>query len=143
LLQARAAYSKKPYVFKEEEMNSLNSILLEGNLVRNPELTYTPQGTPVCKFSIASNRFYKQDDEFQKEVSFFNVTTWSKVAETCGEKLKKGRGVRIAGRLKQDRWADPEGKSKSSIHIVANYVELKPEFNKQKENKEELQPVEA
>ncbi len=124
-------------------MNNLNSILLEGNLVRNPELTYTPKGTPVCKFSIASNRFFKQDDEFQKEVSFFNVTTWSKVAETCGEKLTKGRGVRIAGRLKQDRWADQEGKPRSRVHIVANYVELKPEFNKQKEKKEELVPVEA
>jgi single stranded DNA-binding protein len=120
-LQARAAHRQQLYFFRRKKMNNLNSILLEGNLVRNPELTYTPKGTPVCKFSIASNRFFKQDDEFQKEVSFFNVTTWSKVAETCGEKLTKGRGV----------------------HIVANYVELKPEFNKQKEKKEELVPVEA
>lgn len=56
-------------------MNNLNSILLEGNLVRDPELSYTPKGVAVCKFSVASNRFYKQDEEFQQEVSFFDVTT--------------------------------------------------------------------
>jgi single-strand DNA-binding protein len=136
--------AKNYYVLKEEEMNSLNSILLEGNLVRNPELMYTKQGTPLCKFSIASNRFYRQDDEFQKEVSFFNITAWSKTAEICGEKLEKGRGVRIVGRLKQDRWEDSEGKTRSRVHIVANHVEIKPEFNKQKkEEKAEPQAVPA
>ncbi len=124
-------------------MNNLNSILLEGNLVRNPELMYTPQGTPLCKFSIASNRFYKQNDEFQKEVSYFDVTTWSKIAEICGERLKKGRGVRVVGRLKQDRWEDPDGKSKSKVHIIANHVEFKPDFSAKEEKKEELQTVEA
>jgi single-strand DNA-binding protein len=110
-------------------MNNLNSILLEGNLVRDPEINQTPKGTPVCKFSIASNRFYKLDDEFQKEVSFFDITTWSRLAEVCGEYLKKGRGVRIVGRLKQDRWSGIDGKTKSKVYIIAEHVEFKPQFN--------------
>ncbi len=90
-------------------MNNLNSILIEGNLVRDPELAYTQKGTAVCKFSVASNRFFKQEEEMQKEVSFFEVSTWARLAEVCGEYLKKGRGVRVVGRLKQDRWTSPEG----------------------------------
>jgi single-strand DNA-binding protein len=112
-------------------MNNLNSILIEGNLVRDPELSYTPKGTAVCKFSLACNRSYKQDDEFQKEVSFFDVSTWTRLAEVCGEYLKKGRGVRVVGRLKQDRWTDPDGKPRSRVEIVAEHVEFKPPIKKQ------------
>ena len=112
-------------------MNNLNSILIEGNLVRDPELSYTPKGTAVCKFSVACNRSWKQDDEFQKEVSFFDVSTWTRLAEVCGEYLKKGRGVRVVGRLKQDRWTDPDGKPHSRVQIVAEHVEFKPQLKKQ------------
>ena len=111
-------------------MNNLNSILIEGNLVRDPELSYTPKGTAVCKFSVGCNRSWKQDDEFQKEVSFFDVSTWARLAEVCGEYLKKGRGVRVVGRLKQDRWTDPDGKPHSRIFIVAEHVEFKPQLKK-------------
>lgn len=107
-------------------MNNLNSILLEGNLVRDPELSYTPKGTAVCAFSVASNRYFKQDGELQEEVSYFDVTCWSRLAEVCNEYLTKGRGVRIVGRLKQDRWEDPEGKTRSKVHIIAEHVEFKP-----------------
>jgi single-strand DNA-binding protein len=109
-------------------MHNLNSILVEGNLVRDPSLTQTPKGTPVCTFSLASNRF-KADNEAQKEVSFFDVEAWSKLGETCAEGLKKGRGVRVVGRLKQDRWADSEGKNHSRIKIIAEHIEFKPEFS--------------
>jgi single-strand DNA-binding protein len=108
-------------------MNNLNSVLIEGNLVRDPELSYTPKGTAVCKFSVACNRAWKQDDELQKEVSYFDVSTWTRLAEVCGEYLKKGRGVRVVGRLRQDRWTDPEGKAHSRVEIVAEHVEFKPQ----------------
>ena len=108
-------------------MNNLNSILVEGNLVRDPELSYTPKGTAVCKFSVACNRQWKQDDQVQKEVSYFDVSAWTRLAEVCGEYLKKGRGVRVVGRLKQDRWTDPEGKPHSRVEIVAEHVEFKPQ----------------
>ena len=65
------------------------------------------------------------------EVSFFEVSTWARLAKVCGEYLKKGRGVRVVGRLRQDEWTDPEGKPRSRIEIVAEHVEFKPQFKKQ------------
>ena len=112
-------------------MNNLNSILIEGNLVKDPELSYTPKGTAVCKFTVACNRAFKQDDQLQKEVSFFDVSTWTRLAEVCGEYLKKGRGVRVVGRLKQNKWTDADGKPHSRVEIVAEHVEFKPQFKKQ------------
>jgi single-strand DNA-binding protein len=109
-------------------LNNLNSVLIEGNLVRDPELKYTQKGAAVCSFALASNRFFKQDEETQKEVSFFEITTWSRLAEVCGEYLKKGRGVRVVGRLKQDRWTGPEGQARSKVSIVAEHVEFKPQM---------------
>jgi single-strand DNA-binding protein len=92
---------------------------------------------------LASNRFFKQDEETQKEVSFFEVTTWSRLAEVCGEYLKKGRGVRVVGRLKQDRWADPEGKTRSKVTIVAEHVEFKPQLKKDGDGKDGEEKIEA
>jgi single-strand DNA-binding protein len=121
-------------------MNSLNSILLEGNLVKDPEVSYTPKGVAICKFSIAVNRSFKQEEEYQKEVSFFNIVTFLKLAEVCKEYLAKGRGVRIVGRLKQDRWNGTDGKAKSAVVIIAEHVEFKPEFKKQEAAQSQTQP---
>jgi single-strand DNA-binding protein len=74
------------------------------------------------------------DNESQKEVSFFDVEVWSKLAEACSENLKKGRGVRVVGRLKQDRWSDAEGKNHSRIKIIGEHVEFKPEFSREREH---------
>jgi single-strand DNA-binding protein len=111
-------------------MNNLNSILIEGNMVREPVLRATPRGTSVCTFSLASNRYFKQDSGMEKEVSFFEVETWAKLAEACNNLGKKGRGVRVVGRLKQDRWTGNDGKQRSRISIVAEHVEFRPEFKK-------------
>ena len=107
-------------------MNNLNSVLLEGNLCRDPELRYTPKGTPVCTLVLASNRSYKVDGERQEEVSFVETTTWGKLATVCAEHLAKGRGVRVVGRLKQDRWEDAEGNARAKVVIVAEQVEFQP-----------------
>ena len=112
-------------------MNNLNSILIEGNLVREPLFRSTSKGTPVCTFSLASNRFFRQDTGLEKEVSFFEVETWAKLAETCNNLGKKGRGVRVVGRLKQDRWTGNDGKPRSRVTIVAEHVEFRPEFKKE------------
>jgi single-strand DNA-binding protein len=112
-------------------MNNLNSILIEGNLVRDPLYRSTPKGTPLCTFSLASNRFYKQDSGLEKEVSFFEVETWSRLAEACKEHGRKGRGVRVVGRLKQDRWNSNDGKQHSKITIVAEHVEFRPDFKQE------------
>jgi single-strand DNA-binding protein len=112
---------------EEERMNSLNSILLEGNLVRDPEQKTLPSGSAVCDFTVASDRFYKQNEALEKEVSYFDVEAWSRLRAACTQNLKKGRGVRVVGRLKQDRWTDPEGRSRSRVKIVAEHVEFKPQ----------------
>ncbi len=113
-------------------MNSLNSILIEGNLTRDPLLAETPKGTSVCNLSLASNRYFKLNNEQQQEVSFFNIEVWSKQAEVCNEHLEKGRGIRVVGRLKQDRWEDTDGKKHDRIKIIAEHVEFKPRFNAKK-----------
>ena len=117
-------------------MNSLNSILIEGNLTKDPQLNHTPKGTSVCNFSVASNRFFRHEEEIQREVSFFDVETWAKLADACSEHLEKGRGVRVVGRLKQDRWQDQEGNPRSKVKIVAEHVEFKPVF---KDKNDEVQ----
>jgi single-strand DNA-binding protein len=108
-------------------MNNLNSILIEGNLAKDPVFTETSKGTPHCSFTIASNRFYKRDDSLEKEVGFFDVESWAKLAEQCYNLGHKGRGVRVVGRLKQDRWEGPDGKPRSRVTIVAEHVEFRPD----------------
>ena len=119
--------------YAEAYMNNLNSVLIEGNMVRNPLFRSTQKGTSVCNFTIASNRFYKQDKQdpgFEKEVGFFDIETWGKLAEICSSQGRKGRGVRVVGRLKQDRWTGTDGKNHTKVAIVAEHVEYRPEFKK-------------
>jgi single-strand DNA-binding protein len=118
-------------------MNNLNSILIEGTLTKDPVVRETAKGTTVCNFSIASNRYYKKDSDFEKEVSFFDVETWARLAESCGNNGKKGRGVRVVGRLKQERWNGTDGKTHSKVVIVAEHVEFRPEFKKEKAEEQE------
>ena len=73
-------------------MNNLNSILIEGNLARDPEFRAAGNGTALCKFSIASNRYYKQGSELEKEGGFFEVESWGKLAESVNRLGHKGRG---------------------------------------------------
>ncbi|MBE6361241.1 MAG: single-stranded DNA-binding protein [Treponema bryantii] len=113
-------------------MNQLNSIFLEGNLVRDPEYNETQMGSSVCNFSLAVNRTFR-DSKGEKvdEVSFFDVETWGNLAENLKKvNVKKGRGVRVVDRLKQERWKDAEGKSHSKIFVVAEHIELKQQIRK-------------
>jgi single-strand DNA-binding protein len=80
--------------------------------------------------SLASNRYKKPESAFEQQVSFFNAESWAHLAETCYNRGKKGRGVRVVGRLKQDRWTGTDGKPQSKITIVAEHVEFRPEFKK-------------
>ena len=111
-------------------MNNLNSVLIEGNMVRDPLIRSTPKGTQVCNFSIASNRFFRQDSSLEKETGFFEVEAWGKLAAACSLQGRKGRGVRVVGRLKQDRWTGVDGKSHNKVAIVAEHVEYRSDFKK-------------
>jgi single-strand DNA-binding protein len=123
-------------------MNNLNSILIEGNMVRDPKFTTTPKGTPLCTFTIASVRYFRRSgDELEKEVSFFDIETWSKLAQNCENKGHKGRSVRVVGRLRQDRWSGSDGKIHARIVIIAEHVEFRPEFmnSSNTDDKEEIE----
>lgn len=110
-------------------MNQLNSLILEGNVVKDAELTEPMQGFKVCKFSLAVNRFSKKNNgESYEEVSFFDVETYGRIADVCEKNTLKGRGVRVVGRLKQNRWKDSDGKTQSKILVVGEHIEFKPIF---------------
>ncbi|MDD7417030.1 MAG: single-stranded DNA-binding protein [Treponemataceae bacterium] len=108
-------------------MNTINSLVIEGNMVKDPIGKETSKGKKVCNFAIASNRSIKNaNGEYGKEVSFFDVETWGMMAETCMQEGCKGRGVRVVGRLKQNRWDGADGKHFSKVSIVAEHIEFKP-----------------
>lgn len=111
-------------------MNSLNSVLIEGNLVRDPERKELDGGSVMCLFTVASNRYFNQDNEKKSEVSFFDVEVWNRTAELCLKTLEKGRGVRVVGRLKQDRWSDKNGVSHAKVKVVGETVEFKTKFDR-------------
>jgi single-strand DNA-binding protein len=113
-------------------MNNLNSILIEGNLVRDPSYKETEKGTPFCEMTLASNRFFKNGSEagLEKEVGFFDIEVRGKLAQSCKSNGRKGRGARVVGRLRQIRWTGNDGLPRSRVIIVAEHVEFRPEFSR-------------
>ncbi len=109
-------------------MNAMNQIIIEGNVVRNPTMKETPTGKKVSILPIAVNHFYKDAaGKDVDEVGFYDVEAWGeKFTERVVKYGLQGRGVRVIGRLKQDRWKDSEGKNRSKIFIVAEHVDFKP-----------------
>ncbi len=107
-------------------MNSLNSIILEGRLTRNPEERTHKGEVTLCEMNLASNRIYRKADDKEEEVSFFDVECWGRIAENCLKYLEKGRSVRVVGRLKQNRWKK-DGMNHSKVIIVAEHIEFRNE----------------
>ncbi len=106
-------------------MNNLNSVLLEGNVVRDPDTQMFGE-RQLTKFSIAVNRYYRNAaQESVQETSYVGIETWGSLAQVCSEFLGKGKTVRVVGRLKQERWKDNET-NRERIVIVAEHVECKP-----------------
>lgn len=97
---------------------SLNSVTLIGNLTRDPEMRYTPQGTAVTSFGLATNRSYTQNGERKDEVEFHNIVAWGKLAELCSQLLRKGRKVYLHGRLQTKTWDAPDGAKRNRTEIV-------------------------
>lgn len=119
-------------------MNPINSLIVEGNLTRDPEFKETSGGFKVCNISIAVNRSYKNaEGKKVDEVSYFDVETFGNLAENCARYCEKGRGVRVVGRIKQNRWTNQDGKPQARIMIVAEHIEFKPKFNQPKTSVEE------
>ena len=100
---------------------SLNKVQLIGNLTRDPELRYTPQGTAVCTFGIATNRQWTTESgEKKDEADFHRLVAWNKLAEICAQLLKKGRKVYVEGRLQTRSWQGQDGTQRSTTEVVIN-----------------------
>lgn len=100
-----------------------NKVFLIGNLARDPELRYTPSGIPVAKFAIAVNRPKNRSNPEKNEVDFINIVAWRRLAEICGEYLKKGRPVSIEGRL-QIRQYEKDGEKRTFTEVVAEGMQM-------------------
>jgi single-strand DNA-binding protein len=105
---------------------SVNKVILLGNLGKDPEVKYTPQGTPVAKFSLATNeRFKDKDGNWQDRTEWHNITAWARTAEIAGEYLKKGSKVYIEGSLRTHSWDDKQTNQKKYMtEIVVNDLVL-------------------
>ena len=110
-----------------------NFVEVTGNLTRDPFIKTTNSGTPLCNFSIASNRYKKIGEGFEKETSFLDVQCWGNLALTVGESCQKGTPVEVKGQLKQERWTGSDGKNMSKIVIVAESVEKQQRQERQSE----------
>ena len=107
-------------------MKSVNKVILVGNLGKDPEVKYTPQGTPIAKFSLATNeRFKDKDGNWQDRTEWHNIVLWQRLAEIAGEYLKKGHKVYIEGRIRTESWDDKQsGQKKYMTTIVGNDIVL-------------------
>lgn len=103
---------------------SLNKVLLIGNLTRDPELRYIPSGQAVATFTLAVNRNYTAaSGEKKEEASFIRVVAWARLAELCGEYLKKGSACLVEGRLQSRSW-ESEGQKRSALEVVALSIQF-------------------
>lgn len=106
-------------------MPNLNRVLLMGNITRDPELRYIPSGSAVTTFTIAVNRVYKsQTGEKKEETSFIRVVVWGRMAEVCGEYLKKGNPVFVEGRIQSRSWDGPDGQKRNTVEVVATNIQF-------------------
>lgn len=125
---------------------SLNKAELIGNLTRDPELRYTPQGTAVCTFGLATNRQWTTDSGDKKEdVEFHRIVAWNKLAELCAQLLAKGRKVYVEGRIQTRKWTGQDGNERTTTEIVisdmiildSRYSSATDDFNVPDEGEEE------
>jgi len=105
---------------------SLNKVLLIGNLTRDPELRYTPQGNAVCTFGLATNRSWQPADggERKEETEFHRLVSWNKLAELCSQLLVKGRKVYVEGRLQTRQWQAPDGNPRQVTEVVIDDMRI-------------------
>jgi single-strand DNA-binding protein len=105
---------------------SFNKIILVGNLGRDPELRYTPQGTPVCSFSLATNERKKDrtTGENQDLTTWFRITLWGRQAEVASQYLTRGKSVYIEGRLRVEEYTDRDGKPRHSLEVNATDMQF-------------------
>ncbi len=118
---------------------SWNRVELIGNLTRDPELRYTPNGAAVCTFGMATNRTYVTEGERKEEVDFHRLVAWNKLAELCNQLLKKGTKVFISGRLQTRTWEGQDGQSRTVTEIVVeDMIILSPKTSTESNHAENI-----
>jgi len=125
---------------------SLNKVQLIGNLTRDPELRYTPSGTAVATFSIATNRQWKTDTgEMKDEAEFHRIVAWDKLAEICSQLLKKGSKAFVEGRIQSRKWTGKDEQERTTFEIIISEMMIldskssaggQSEYSKPEQNKE-------
>jgi single-strand DNA-binding protein len=114
----------------------MNKVILIGNLTRDPELSETPNGVPVCRFAIVVSRDYANANG-TRETDFFNITVWRGRAENCGKYLKKGNKVAVVGSLQNRSYEDKDGIKRNVTDVIANEVEFLTPKSAQGEGEED------
>ena len=111
-------------------MSDTNTVIVTGNLTRDPELRYTPKGVAVANVGLASNRKYRQGDEIKDEACFIDVTVFGSTAEAVAKHLDKGRKVLVEGRLRFHSWENEVGQKRSKLDVIAERVNFLPRASK-------------
>ena len=102
---------------------TMNKMMIIGNLGRDPEMRYTPNGQPVTNFSVATNhRYTTADGETREETEWFNISVFGRQAETCNQYLSKGRKVFVEGRLRSRTYETRDGQTRVALDVTANDV---------------------
>ena len=101
-----------------------NTVMLVGNVTRDPEIRYTPSGQTVATFGLAVNRRWqnRQNNEWEEQVSFFDVKCWAQMAENVSESISRGTRVVVSGRLEQRSWETDNGEKRSKVEVVADEI---------------------
>jgi single-strand DNA-binding protein len=106
-------------------MSSLNKIMLIGNLGKDPEIRYTPEGTPVANFSLAtSENWTDKSGNRQEHTEWHSIVAWSRLADLCKKYLSKGRQVYVEGRIRTREWNDRDGNKRRTTEVIATQMVL-------------------
>ena len=102
----------------------MNKVFLIGNLTRDPEMRSTQSGVPVCNFSIAVNRRFRNAQTGQQETDFLNIVAWRQLAELCGRYLTKGRKVAVTGSIQTRTYEAQDGSKRSKLEVIVDEIEF-------------------
>jgi len=125
---------------KELRFPNINSITISGRLTRDVELRYLQNGTPVAKLSIAFNRNYQKNGEWQQETGYIDIVVWSKRGEQCAEYLHKGSPVLVEGYLRTNSYVDKNEQNRKVTEIVSSKVSFLEKESYNTDSNDEFQP---